>query len=159
MEVAMSTSMSQTRKSRPAAWSLAPWLPRELFDFDHPFESLFGKVQDGMGDMLGTRLDVSETPNSFEIQMDLPGVKPEEVEISFENNLLTIRGERRDEREEGGKDKQFHRVERRFGSFSRSVMLPSTVNDTEAAAEFRDGVLRVVLPKSEQAKPRKISIK
>lgn len=155
----MSTSMSQVRKSRPANWSLAPWLPRELFDFDHALESFFGKGQDGMADMLGTRLDVSENANSFEIQMDLPGVKPDDVEISFENNLLTIRGERRDEREEGGKDKQFHRVERRFGGFSRSVMLPSTVNDTEAAAEFKDGVLRVVLPKSEQAKARKISIK
>lgn len=155
----MSTSVSAARKLRPTPLSMLPWLPRELFDLENAFESFLGKSQDGVSDMLGTRLDVAESDNAFEVHMDLPGVRPEDVEISFENNMLTIRGQRRDEHEEGGKDKQFHRVERRFGSFSRSVMLPMAVNDREAAAEFKDGVLRVVLPKSEQARPRKINIK
>ena len=70
-----------------------------------------------------------------------------------------IRGERKEEREEGGPDKQYHRVERYSGSFSRSVVLPGTVNEGEAAAEFNDGVLKVTIPKTEDAKPRKIQIK
>lgn len=155
----MSTSLSSGRKHRPAPLSMMPWFPRELFDFDNAFENFFGKGQEAMSDMLGTRLDLTETDQAFEVHMDLPGLRPDQVDINIENNLLTIRGERREEQEAGGKDKQFHRMERRFGSFSRSVMLPMAVNESEAAAEFKDGVLRVVLPKSEQAKPKKISIR
>lgn len=155
----MSNPISLTRRLRSSPLSMVPWLPRELFDFDHAVDSLMGKSQESMSDMLGTRLDLTESDQAFEIHMDLPGLRPEQVEIHIENNLLTIRGERQSEYEEGGKDKQFHRVERRFGSFSRSVMLPMPVTESEAVAEFRDGVLHVVLPKSEQAKPRKINIK
>jgi HSP20 family protein len=112
-----------------------------------------------MSDAVNARMDVIETDQSCEVVMDLPGVKADEVDIHVENNVLTIRGERREEKEERDERRQFHRVERRFGSFARSVVLPCPVNDAEAAAEFRDGVLKIVLPKTETAKPRKISVK
>jgi HSP20 family protein len=91
--------------------------------------------------------------------MDLPGVAGKDIEISVDNNLLTIRGERKEEKEEGDKTKQYHRIERRFGSFSRSLPLPCAVNEAEAGAEFKEGVLTVTLPKSESVKPRKITVK
>jgi HSP20 family protein len=89
--------------------------------------------------------------------MELPGVSADDVDISVENTVLTVRGERpfcRDLRQE-----DFHRVERRFGSFVRSVTLPSTANAEAIQASFDAGVLTVEVPKKEEAKPRKIQIK
>lgn len=156
--------MTQLVSSKPAVrrrspFGLTTWIPRDLLDFERVFESMFDGNGNSMVDQVTARMDVVETDQACEVVMDLPGVKPEEVELHVENNVLTIRGERKEEREESDERRQFHRIERRFGSFARSVVLPCPVNDAEAAAEFRDGVLKVVLPKTESAKPRKISIK
>ncbi len=154
----MSNSVSSMRRNR-GPLSMVPWFPKELFELDGVFDSLMSRQNESPADMLGVRLDLTENDQAYEVQLDLPGIRPEDVDIQVENNLLTIRGQRREELEEGGKDKQYHRVERRFGSFSRSVVLPATVSDSEAVAEFKDGVLKITLPKSEQARPRKINIK
>ena len=102
-------------------------------------------------------LDMSETDTSIEAKLDLPGVKPEDVEIQLNGNILTISGERKEEEEEKGKT--FHRVERRVGSFSRSITLPCPVEEDKVAASYKDGVLTVTLPKTDEAKTRKIKIK
>ncbi len=102
-------------------------------------------------------VDLSETANALEARVDLPGVKPKEIDIQVSGNLLTISGEKKEEKEEKGKT--FHRVERHSGSFSRTMTLPCAVNEDEVAAEYRDGVLTITLPKCEQAKSRKITIK
>jgi HSP20 family protein len=102
-------------------------------------------------------LDISETDKAVEVKLDLPGVTAKEIDIQLNGNLLTVRGERKEEQEKKGKS--YHRIERRYGSFSRSVTLPCPVQEDEVAAEYRDGVLTITLPKTEEAKTRKISVK
>ena len=101
-------------------------------------------------------LDLSETQDGFVVETALPGLKPEEIEITVENNVLTIKGETRRESED--KNRSYHRVERSFGSFQRTVGLPSTVKADQIKASLTDGVLRLDIPKAEEVKPRKISV-
>ena len=102
-------------------------------------------------------VDIYEDKNEIVLEAELPGVKSEDVDISIENNILTIHGERKFEK----KDEQgnFHRVERSYGAFTRSFTLPPTVSAENADAKFQDGVLRLTLAKREEAKPRRIEIK
>lgn len=111
-----------------------------------------------MAEIMNAAMDVAETDQAFEVKMDLPGVCADQVDIQIDNNTLTVRGQRIKETEEKNQEKQYHRVERYSGSFSRSVVLPNSINEEETAAEFKDGVLRIVIPKAENAKPRKIAI-
>ncbi len=101
-------------------------------------------------------LDVAETENEFVVTASLPGVKPEDVEMAVQNNTLTLRGEVKAEEERQGK--QWHVRERRFGSFQRSVTLPTAVNADACEARYENGLLTVTLPKSEVAKPKRIRI-
>jgi HSP20 family protein len=101
-------------------------------------------------------LDVSETDNEFVIKASLPGVKPDEVQITVHGGTLTIRGECK--AEEGKKDERWHLRERRFGSFQRSVTLPVPVSSDKADARYEHGALTLTLPKAEEAKPRQIKI-
>jgi HSP20 family protein len=91
------------------------------------------------------------------VTVEVPGVKPEELDITLEDGLLTIQGERRFTQESS--DQQFHRVERRYGSFRRSITLPSQVQADQIEASFDNGVLEVVVPKAEEAKPKKITVR
>jgi len=102
-------------------------------------------------------VDIAELENEYIVKMDLPGVTKEDVKISLESNILTVRGERKQEKEE--KNKNLHRVERTYGSFQRSFTLPTTVKSDKIDALFKDGVLQVTLPKSEEAKPKQIEVK
>jgi len=101
-------------------------------------------------------LDLSETADGYLVEAALPGVKPEDVEITVENNVLTIKGETRQEVDD--KQRNFHRVERRFGSFQRTIGLPTTVKADAIQASLTNGVLRLEIPKAEEVKPRKISV-
>lgn len=126
------------------------------------FEDAVGRLWEGREDGWSfgysvPSLDISETDKSVEVKLDLPGIKPKEIEIQLNGNVLTVSGERKEEQEEKGKT--YHRVERRSGSFSRSITLPCAVQEDEVAAEYRDGVLTVTLPKTEEARTRKIAVK
>jgi HSP20 family protein len=101
--------------------------------------------------------DMAETDAAIEVKMDVPGVDAKDIDIQVNDNLLTISGERKDEKEEKGKT--FHRVERRYGSFSRSITLPCIVNENKVSAEYQEGVLKVTLPKTEESKAHKIKVK
>lgn len=101
-------------------------------------------------------VDIYEDQDTITLEADLPGVKPGDFELSVENYTLTLRGERRFEKKSEGDN--YHRVERSYGSFTRSFTLPSTVNVEDVRAEFNDGVLRVTLPKREEVKPRQIQV-
>jgi HSP20 family protein len=101
-------------------------------------------------------LDLSETAEGYLVEAALPGVKPEDVEITVENNVLMIKGETRQEVDD--KQRNFHRVERRFGSFQRTIGLPTTVKADAIQASLTNGVLRLEIPKAEEVKPRKISV-
>ena len=101
-------------------------------------------------------VDISETDEEFHIEAELPEVKKEDVKVTLENGVLTLQGERKEEREEKGR--KIHRVERSYGQFVRSFTLPDLVDDTKVKAEFKDGVLHLHLPKSEKAKPKAIDV-
>jgi HSP20 family protein len=101
-------------------------------------------------------VDVTEDTDGVQIGIELPGVRPEEVNISLENGVLTIRGEKKQVRDARGD--QLRRFERRYGSFERGFTLPTTVDVERIAARFEHGVLTVTLPRAEQAKPRRIEI-
>ena len=100
--------------------------------------------------------DVFEDKDAVKIVAEVPGVRPEDVKLSLENNLLTIRGEKRQQAEE--KTERVHRYERSYGSFERSFSLPNTVDAEKVAASFENGILTITLPKAERAKPREIAV-
>lgn len=101
--------------------------------------------------------DVFEDKEAVKIVAELPGVKPEDVKLSLENNLLTIRGEKKQEAEE--RSERVHRYERSYGSFERAFVLPSTVDPDKISAQYDNGILTVVVPKAERARPREIPVR
>lgn len=101
-------------------------------------------------------VDIFENENSIVLEADLPGMKAGDFNLSIENYRLTLTGERKFEKEEKGEN--WHRVERNYGSFTRTFSLPNTVNVDEVKAEFKDGVLRVSLPKRDEVKARNINV-
>lgn len=102
-------------------------------------------------------VNIRETDKGFDFEMELAGFKPEEVELTCDNSVLTIRGEHRAERKEG-EEGRYHLVERRHGQFTRSFQLPQGVKDDQIEAEFDNGLLRVRVPKAEIPQPRRIQI-
>ncbi|MEK6619143.1 MAG: Hsp20/alpha crystallin family protein [Nitrospirota bacterium] len=102
-------------------------------------------------------VDITEDDKEYLIKAELPEVKKEDVKLTAHDDVLTITGERKYEKEEKGK--KYHRVERAYGSFERSFTLPEDADEGKIAAEFKDGVLKVHLPKSEKAKPKSIEVK
>jgi HSP20 family protein len=140
-----------------------------LTRFD-PFRDLF-RMQDELGrsfdDRLGLRAgeslgwtpacDVFEDGEAVTLRFELAGVEPKDVEIRYENGVITLRGERKMEKEE--KKENYHRVEMSYGSFTRSFSLPAVVDAEKIRAEAKNGVLTVTLPKKAEAKPRPITVK
>jgi HSP20 family protein len=142
--------------------TIVRWEPmRELTSLQSEMNRLFNTVFDTPQANGGLRrwvpaMDLVETKEAFVLRADLPGVSEEDVKIEVEDNLLTVSGERKSEHET--RDEGFYRMERAFGTFSRSLTLPKGVNPDAVAASFDRGVLEVHIPKPEQAKPRRISI-
>lgn len=101
--------------------------------------------------------DVSETEDALIVKAELPGMEEKDIEISLSEGILTIKGEKKHEKEE--ESGQYHTVERRYGAFCRTMRLPAEVDAEKVDAVYKDGVLSVTMPKSETAKPRKIEIK
>ena len=101
-------------------------------------------------------VDIYETPNELVVKADLPDVNEKDIDVRVENNLLTIRGERKFEK--AVSEENFLRVERTYGAFSRSFSLPNTVNAETIGAEYNNGVLTVTLPKREESKPRQVKV-
>lgn len=102
-------------------------------------------------------VDVSETDDAIVVHAETPGIDPKDLEIAVTGDLLTIRGEKKDETEDSGRN--YHRVERRYGSFTRSLALPASVDTDKVEARAKDGVLEIRLPKKEESKPKRLEIK
>jgi HSP20 family protein len=102
-------------------------------------------------------VDVHEDPERLLLRAELPGVKREDIEVSIDANVLTLKGERKLEREEEGR--RYHRIERSYGTFVRQFQLPSNVDSTKIDAQLTDGVLTIALNKKQELKPRKIDVK
>jgi HSP20 family protein len=102
-------------------------------------------------------LDISERKDAYLVTVEVPGVEPEDLDITMEDGLLTIKGERQFTSESS--EQQFHRVERRYGAFRRSITLPAQVQADQIEATFDNGVLQIVVPKAEEAKPKRIQVR
>jgi len=144
--------------------TLVKWNPaRSLLDlsndFDRLVDSFFNRdlmVPEVLG-MSYPVMDVEETDDEFRITAELPGMKKDDIKITFQDNILTISGEKKLEKKR--EDKNLYYAERRFGKFSRSISINSGVKLDKISAEFKDGVLHVVVPKAEEAKPKQIEVK
>ena|SRR5918994_2439570 len=135
---------------------LAKWdLFRDLRTVEDEFDRITGR---GFSrDTWVPALDVRESDDRFEVTMDLPGLSPEDVYVTFEDGMLSINGKRAFSGEDRGDT--WHRIERSFGTFARSIRLPRTADTEKIEADFDSGVLTVSVPKTEQAKPRSIEVR
>ncbi|HEX6081425.1 MAG TPA: Hsp20/alpha crystallin family protein [Methylomirabilota bacterium] len=141
--------------------ALTPWTGMTNFkqEMDRMLERVFeGKWDESpaVGDWAPS-LDLSETKDSLVVKVEAPGMDQKDIQISLQENLLTIKGEKRQEKEE--KDERYHRVERSYGSFTRSVRLPVGVDASKVTATFKNGLLTVTMPKTVAAKGTTIPIK
>ncbi len=145
--------------------TIVRWDPfRDLVSIQDELNRLFGRTFTGFEPLrpaaTGTwmpSMDVYETEDKVVATVELPGIDPKEVEVSVEDSTLTISGERRFASEV--KEENYHRIERRYGAFSRAITLPQTVDTGKVDARFDKGVLTIEVPKVEKAKPKKIQIK
>ena len=124
-------------------------------EIDRLFEDTF--ANGGDRSTWAPAVNIKETNDGFEFDMELAGFKPEDVELTCDNGVLTVRGERREELKEG-EEGRYHLVERRYGEFSRSFQLPTGVKDDAIQADFDHGLLKVRVPKAEIPQPRRIQI-
>lgn len=138
-----------TRRTTPNLWDRAT-------DFDRLFDFAFGAAPSLSA--WSPAVDIRETGDEFIVTAEVPGLTKDDLELSVENGVLSISGEKKEEYEEGGNGTGRHLVERRYGRFQRNFSLPSSVNTDRVEASFKDGVLTVTLPKAEVAKPKRIKI-
>jgi HSP20 family protein len=140
-----------------------PAFPSDLLNMQREINRVFDSFfrtdwsEDAAPSVWAPATDVVEHPGDYVVKAELPGVSRDDVKLTLQDNMLTIRGEKKQEKEskEGG----YHRVERSYGSFQRSFTLPSTVRADRIEASFKDGILTVTLPKSEETKPKQIDVK
>lgn len=145
--------------------SLVRWSPaRELWNMQSEFDRFFNRFLERDAPETSYRLgawepavDISETDEEYLIHADLPGLAKDDVKINYEDGVITIRGEKKQEKEE--KKKNYHRTERSYGVFERSFRLPNRVEIGKVEAKFKDGVLELRLPKAEEARPKEIPIR
>ncbi|MHC5010162.1 MAG: Hsp20/alpha crystallin family protein [Planctomycetota bacterium] len=158
----MTTTITPKAKKEKLEVERAP----KLFDFFfRPLESPLGRYFDDFMNrrffeeterMITPALDLGEDDGIYVITLEMPGIKKEDAKIEYESGILTVSGEKKSEVEKEGKS--WHRLERRFGSFYRSLTLPTDVDIEDAEATFKDGVLTIRLPKTEAAKPKSIQV-
>jgi HSP20 family protein len=147
--------------------TITRWDPfKELEDLQSRLSTLFGRSpvrkEGGKEEAMtiaewAPLVDISEDEKEYLVKAELPEIKKEDVKVTVQDDVLTLSGERKLEKEEKGK--RYHRVERAYGSFSRSFTLPEDADPTKVNAEFKDGILKVHLGKSEKTKPKSIEVK
>jgi HSP20 family protein len=122
-------------------------------EIDRLFDDTFAR--DGFN--WSPAVDIKETENALSVELELPGIRPEDVEITAENGVLTVRGEKKSERKEG-EDNRYHVVERTYGSFLRTFQLPKGIDEDQIRAEFEHGILSISIPKAALPQPKRIQI-
>ena len=156
----MLNAITRQRKPVPASPVLARdpffhFVDRFFSDFAWPTQTLF----DGDSRQFVPAVDIVETENSFVATADLPGLTKDDIELSLEDGVLSISGERTFKNEDKGDGKSFRRIERSYGSFVRTVDLPKDVRADKVKAAFKNGILEVRMPKTEEAKAKEIKVK
>lgn len=139
--------------------TLVRWRPRHLTslptDIDRFFED-FGLGWKHFDRAWSPSVDLSETDDKYEVTVDLPGMKKDEIQIQYKDNVLVLSGEKK--HEEKVDQKNYHRIERAYGKFERSFRLPKDVKAESIKASYKNGVLHVEIPKAEKVKPKEISV-
>jgi len=143
--------------------SIMRWCPaKDLLnvqaEMNKLFDEFFGRTParfEGEG-MWAPGVDISETKDVIIVVAEVPGMKKEDIKVTVQDNILTLKGEKKQEKEE--KETNYHRIERGYGSFVRSLELPTTVQVDKIKAYYKDGVLHITLPKAEEVKPKELSI-
>jgi HSP20 family protein len=139
--------------------ALVRWDPfRDLTALQSEVNRLFSRAAGDVGERQSwtPAIDVVETDDAVVLKAELAGMKPEDIDIEVQDNVLTVSGERRFEEEV--KEDKFYRIERRYGSFSRSLALPPTADETKVEAKYENGLLEVIVPKAEVARPKKVHV-
>jgi HSP20 family protein len=152
----MMSSDVTTRPFRPFV-SLGRPFEHLWHDFQRIASDTFPAVRGGAESCFSPPVDIAETDRVIEVRMDIPGMTGKDIDVQVHQNVLTISGQRKEEKEEKGK--KFHRIERLIGRFSNSINLPTPVKEAEVAAEYRNGVLLVTLPKTVDSRSRTIEVK
>lgn len=132
---------------------------RELFQTSHQLNRLFGtpRAEEELAVTAFPTVDIYEDTEGINLTAELPGIDPKNVEVKLENNILSISGERKLDRED--KRENYHRIENWYGTFNRSFSLPSNLDSDKVKAEHKNGLLRVFVPRREEMKPRQLKIK
>ena len=141
--------------------AITRWDPfREVAALQNRVNSLFRDFNDGESSLTNTNfipaVDVYEDEKRIVLKLEVPGIPEKDLDVTVENNTLVVRGERKFEKEE--KEENFHRIERRYGSFSRSFNLPTTVETENIDAKYENGVLKLELEKKPEAQPKQIKV-
>ena len=138
--------------------SLIRWDPFREFNTPSRFGNFFGKNWElpMSTTAWNPSVDIFENDNDVVIKAELPGMNAKDIEVRLENNVLMLKGERHFEKET--KEENYHRIEREYGSFSRAFALPTVVDGDKVVAEYKDGILKIVLPKKEDRKPKPIKV-
>jgi HSP20 family protein len=137
------------------------WDPlRGVVAFQNPFNTLFRDLNEGEGTQASASfipaVDVYEDEKKVVLKLEVPGIEEKDLDVSVEKNTLTVKGERKFEKEE--KEENFHRIERRYGSFYRAFTLPTTVDTESVTASYNAGVLKLELTKKPEAQPKQIKV-
>ncbi|HUB18478.1 MAG TPA: Hsp20/alpha crystallin family protein [Acidobacteriaceae bacterium] len=142
--------------------AITRWDPfRDVLTLQNRMNSLFQEFNRSDADGMSTAafvppVDIYEDEHKIVLKLEVPGMKENDLDIQIENNVLTVKGERKFEKEE--KEENFHRIERRYGSFYRSFTVPNTVNPDSVKASYEAGILRLELEKRAEAKPKQIKV-
>ena len=137
------------------------WEPLRNFlslrdNFDGLFENFFGRMPMERQDLWAPTVDIVENNGNIEVKVELPGMNKDDIKVTIKNNMLQLSGERR--QEEKTEEKTFHRIERYFGKFSRTIQLPADIDADKIKAQYKDGVLNITLPKPKSMKPKEIEV-
>ena len=142
--------------------TIVRWAPfRDMLNIQDEMNRLFNAYfaqspEKGEGMVWHPFVDISESDDAIMVTAEVPGMKKEDIKVSIQDNILTLSGEKKQEKEDKGKN--YHRIERAFGVFERSFSLPVSVQSDKVKAVYKEGILTITLPKSEEAKPKEISV-
>ncbi len=150
--------MNFNQLSRRVNSTARPWVDSLDQLIERVFEDRWEPQWKGIASNWIPAVDVEETENEYLFKAEMPGMKKEDVKISLLDNVLTLTGEKRTEEKKTDKEKKYHRVERSYGAFQRSFALSSPIRAEKISASFKDGILEISVPKSEEAKPKEIDI-
>jgi HSP20 family protein len=154
--------LSNQGKEKRIMRALTPWKGMDVLrhEMDRVFDRLFEPRWDELESAAGEwapKIDVSETKDAIVVKAEIPGVEQKDINVSLQDQVLTLKGEKHHEKEE--KDEKYHRVERSWGTFTRAFRMPVAVSGDKVTATFKDGMLTVTLPKAPEAKGTTIPVK